>query len=218
MARLAARMAAGLDVKQSVHVETVRRARAGWVLSWPARHSAPAGSIAADAVLLSAPVPQSAALLADHTTVPAVSYHPTISLLVAIDRPPSIRAPGGLQLDDHPTWSWIADNVAKGTSRRPSVTFHTRSEVAAARLEQDADSLTTDLLSAARPWLQHAEILDVVVHRWRYATPDAPPSQRCWTADGGRLVLAGDAFGGPRVEGAFLSGLAAASAIAGAAR
>ncbi len=68
----------------------------------------------------------------------------------------------------------------------------------------------------ARPWLQDAEVLDVVLHRWRDATPNVAYPKRCWTARGGRLVLAGDAFGGSRVEGAFLSGLAAASAVAGA--
>jgi renalase len=176
----------------------------------------PAGLIEADAVVLSAPVPQSAALLAGHVSVPELTYDPTICLLVALDRPPSIPAPGGLQLADHATWSWIADNVAKGISRLPAVTLHTRPEVAAARCGQDVDSLTADLLSAARPWLQDAEVLDVVLHRWRYATLNVAYPKRCWTARGGRLVLAGDAFGGSRVEGAFLSGLAAASAVAGA--
>ena len=215
MSRFAARMAAGLDVRQSVHVEAVRPSETGWVVSWAAGRGEPAGAIPADAVLLSAPVPQAAALLAGHACVPDLSYKPTICLLLALDRPPAIPAPGGLQLEHDATWSWIADNVAKGASRLPAVTFHTRPDVASERFDDDPQSLRKDLLTAARRWLADAEVLDVVIHRWRYAIPDAPYPKRFWTAGDGRILLAGDAFGGPRVEGAFLSGLTAAGSLLG---
>ena len=184
------------------------------MVSWPAGRGAPAGSIEAEAVVLSAPVPPSAALLAGHVSVPNSPTTPRSACSSRIGH--SIPAPGGLQLADHATWSWIADDVAKGISRLPAVTLHTRPEVAAARCGQDVDSLTADLLSAARPWLQDAEVLDVVLHRWPCTTPNVAYPKRCWTVRGGRLVLAGDAFGGSRVEGTFLSGLAAASTLAGA--
>ena len=50
-------------------------------------------------------------------------------------------------------------------------------------------------------------------HRWRYTTPVNVLTRRCEHVKDLALVLAGDAFGGPRVEGAALSGLAAADAL-----
>jgi len=213
MAELAGRMAIGLDVKSSVRVDAVRPRGRGWVVTWPAGHGALAGSLDADAVVLTAPVPQVAALMSDHVAVPEVAYTPTISLLVALVGPSTVPAPGGVQLDDHPTWSWIGDNVAKGTSTAPAVTFHTRADVAAARWLEEAEDLSSELLRAASPWVGSANVVDVALHRWRYATPVEPHPERCMVAADGRVVFAGDAFGGPRVEGAFLSGLAAAAAI-----
>ena len=114
-----------------------------------------------------------------------------------------------------PTWSWTADNVAKGTARLPAVTFHTLPNVPSARSADHSSHLTADLLTAARPRLQGAELPEVVLHRWRHATPDPPHPQHCWTAGDARLLLAGDAFRRPRAKGPFLSGLAAATALTG---
>jgi predicted NAD/FAD-dependent oxidoreductase len=56
------------------------------------------------------------------------------------------------------------------------------------------------------------------VHRWRYASvprTHASDVARCaWDADAG-LGLCGDAWGGPGVEGAWLSGQALAQALIG---
>jgi predicted NAD/FAD-dependent oxidoreductase len=63
-------------------------------------------------------------------------------------------------------------------------------------------------MELARPWIGAARIVEHQPKRWRMATPRTTWPERCWSSDG--VVLAGDAFGGPRVEGAVLSGLAAA--------
>lgn len=213
MAHLAGRLAAGLDVRQSVKVDTVAPGNGGWVVRWAAGHGTSAGSLTADAVVLTAPVPQSAALVGDHVPVPTVTYSPTISLIVALAGRPAIPAPGGVQLEDDPTWSWIGDNVAKGTSVMPAATFHTRNDVATDRWLDDEDNLRSRLLSAAAPWLGTAEVVDAAVHRWRHASPIEPHPERCVVAADGCVVFAGDAFGGPRIEGAFLSGVAAAAIV-----
>jgi len=213
MAELADRLTDGVDVRTSVRVASVRPSGRRWVASWPAGHGIDAGGLSADAVILTAPVPQSVALVPGLTGAPDLAYTSTLSLLVALDAPPAVPAPGGIQLDDDPVWSWVADNVAKRVSSRPAVTLHTRSEVAAGRWEEASDRVESDLLSAALPWLGGATVVGTRVHRWRYATPVEPHPDRCWVAPGSGIVLAGDAFGGPRVEGAFLSGLAAAEAV-----
>ncbi|MEZ5225445.1 MAG: FAD-dependent oxidoreductase [Acidimicrobiales bacterium] len=60
-----------------------------------------------------------------------------------------------------------------------------------------------------------ARIVEYQVKKWRYAGPVVPRSERSLTIarTPGPLVLAGDAFGGSKVEGAFLSGLSAAETI-----
>jgi renalase len=213
MGRLAARMTLGLDVRQSVHVDAVREIGGRWAVTWPATRRASAGLLEADVVVLTPPAPQSAALVAGQATIPELAYAPTISLLVALGDSPSVPSPGGIQLQDDPTWSWIGDNMAKGVSPVPALTLHTRSEVATARWEQDDEVLTIDLLRAASPWLGEAEILDAGLQRWRYATPVEPHPETCLVRAEGGLVFAGDGYGGPRIEGAFLSGRAAAEAV-----
>ncbi|MFO7904750.1 MAG: hypothetical protein R6U98_18945, partial [Pirellulaceae bacterium] len=47
-------------------------------------------------------------------------------------------------------------------------------------------------------------------HRWRYAWPPDPLEDRCLFDSSSGLGACGDWCSGPRVEGAFLSGTAAA--------
>ena len=213
MAELAANMSVGLDVRSSVHVDAVRSAGRQWAVTWPATKRGAAGLIEADVVVLTPPAPQAAALVASEVTIPELAYEPMLSLLVALGDSPSVPSPGGVQLEDDPTWSWIGDNVAKGASTRPAVTLHTRADVAASRWDEDNEALTVDLLRSAEPWVRDAEIIDVRLHRWRYATPLESQPDPCLVKADGRVVFAGDAFGGPGIEGAFLSGRAAADAV-----
>jgi hypothetical protein len=50
-------------------------------------------------------------------------------------------------------------------------------------------------------------------HRWRFAAPAQPLGLRCLADEGRHLYACGDWCLGGRIEGAFMSGLAAASAI-----
>ena len=52
------------------------------------------------------------------------------------------------------------------------------------------------------------------IHRWRYSKPKYVDTERFMLIQNNpTLIIAGDAFAGPRVEGAFLSGYSAAEAL-----
>jgi hypothetical protein len=76
------------------------------------------------------------------------------------------------------------------------------------------DVVTAALLRVAAPWLGSPTV-QTQLHRWRYSRPLRVYPERCVILrEPAPLVFAGDAFGGPRVEGAALSGLAAGGALA----
>lgn len=211
MAALAEHLASGLDVRQSVHVRSLRRRAGVWRADWAAAHGVPAGGAHAPRVIVTAPLPQARALL-DGEDVPPLAYEPVVALLLGLDAAGAVPAPGGVQLRDDPTWTWVADNAAKGASPLPSLTLHTRSDLAHTLLECDPPEVLERLLGAAEPWTGGARVVSAQTHGWRYATPRETLPGRCLPLAGGSAILAGDAFAGARVEGALLSGLAAADA------
>jgi hypothetical protein len=61
--------------------------------------------------------------------------------------------------------------------------------------------------------LQGASVLGTQLQQWRYATPDEWFPERTFATEDRRIILAGDVFGGPKIEVAFPSGMAAADQI-----
>ena len=181
------------------------------------------GVIEVDAVVCTPPVPQTLDLLAAGRValragaaeaLAAVRYSPTLAALVTLDGPAAVPGPGGLQLEHGPL-SWVGDNQAKGISAVPALTLHARPDLSAERWERDAGETLDLLVAAAAPWIGAAAPVEAELAKWRYATPTVLHEDRCLVAVDGRhpLVCAGDAFGEARVEGAALSGLAAAAAV-----
>lgn len=218
MNALAKHLAAGLDdVRTEVEVTSVHHGRNGWEARWDG------GSVAAAAALLTAPVPQSLALLdaggtrLDPGIRPAldqIDYDAAMAVMVVLDRRPAVPPPGAVQLQEGP-FTFVADNAAKGISDRPALTLHTSDRWARRAWDRPDDQVLDLALAAAAPWLGDATVEAAQLKRWRYAAPRRTwPDPCCVAVDGDEpLVLAGDAFDGPRVEGAYRSGLAAATAV-----
>jgi predicted NAD/FAD-dependent oxidoreductase len=124
----------------------------------------------------------------------------------------NIPQPGFIRFDSGPI-GWIADNQAKGISAVSAVTIHATPAYSSEHWEVDRQEIGRDLLALAAPWLG-SEVAEFQVHAWRYARPRHEPDHRCLVLNQTpALLIAGDAFGGPRVEGAALSGWAAAEAL-----
>lgn len=173
-----------------------------------------------DSVILTAPLPQSFSLLFGAgiempTELRSIDYDRTLGLLAVLDSPDhNVPAPGGLQFPDQ-TFSFIGDNSAKGVSTTAALTFHANPEFSLTHFDKDLDAIHRLLLDAARPWFGNTQVVESQPKKWRFAAPQTSWPDPCWVAPGGRIVLAGDVFAGPKVEGAALSGLAAADAVTG---
>lgn len=173
----------------------------------------------ADAVISTCPLPQTFSLLVDagiefDEQVFRTDYDRTLTLLALLDRPPRMLPTGGVQPDD-PRLGFVGDNVSKGVSRVPALTVHASGEWSEAHWNEGDDEIVAGLIGAAAPWLGDAAVVDHQLKRWRFATPRTISPDPCWIAPSGDIVAAGDAFAGPRVEGAHNSGLAAARALLG---
>jgi len=175
----------------------------------------------ADAVLLTAPLPQTFSLMfSANIEMPAemrkIDYQRTLGLLVTLVTPThNIAPPGGMQNPDD-VFSFIGDNSAKGICSATALTFHANADWSAKHFDLSTEEIGAALLNAAQPWLNGALIAHREVKKWRFATPENVWPEACWLHESGSLAIAGDAFNGPKVEGAFLSGLAAATALGNA--
>ena len=182
------------------------------------------GALDTVAVLVTAPVPEALALLtrsdmlpepALHHRLAGIVYKPTIAVLAATDSPPDgLPAHGGVQYLDHPDLAFVTDNSRKGVSDHPCLTIHLSNTLSSDLWTAHDDEVLARTRELTALHLGKASIVDATVIRWRYAGPVEVDPDRCILfGDAPIVALAGEAFGDPKVEGAFLSGLAAADAL-----
>ena len=114
--------------------------------------------------------------------------------------------------------AFVADNRAKGISEVPSVTIHLSNELSGVLWSAADDEIVERAMVAAADVLGDAADPSAIaagqVQRWRYAGPvDVWPEPTVVWGSDPTIALAGEAFAGPKVEGAFLSVRAAADAV-----
>ena len=112
--------------------------------------------------------------------------------------------------------SWVARNSSKpGREAREAWVLHGSPEWSREHLELEPPVAAEHLFEAFRVATQGIEVepTRLEAHRWRYALPTEPLSDPCLFDAESSVVVCGDWCGGPRVEGAFLSGCAAAEAL-----
>jgi predicted NAD/FAD-dependent oxidoreductase len=212
-------LAQDLTVHKAVRIQSVRVAEGRWTAvteSGVAYHS--------HALILTPPVPISLALLAmgqvflveaDQAALSAIAYAPGLTAVCHIDGMINLPEPGAVQRSNLPV-SWIADNRRKGISPHVClVSVHINPTFSRLWwLSPDAE-LEGALRRELRPFLAEQSVIkEIAIHRWPYALPTTlHPERTLLAANLPPLAFAGDAFHGPRVEGAALSGLAAAEVI-----
>lgn len=217
MTAIAKHVARDLDVRLGKRVASVNVRDGGW------EAATDDGQVCvADALILTPPVPQSLALIGAGnfrlpqttlTQLEAISYDPCIGVMLLLDGPSRIPPPGAVQMERAEPIYWIADNRQKGISPQASaVTIHATPAFSHAHWETPDDEVVKLLVDRAARWIDKP-VRPAGVKRWRYSKPIETYNERCLLVSAPPLVFAGDAFGGPRVEGAALSGLAAGEAV-----
>lgn len=207
-------LAVGLDVRTSTAVTSIRRSGPQWKVNLGSGEH-----LLCDVCLITVPVPQALTLVSDAeldadvlTLLHQIIYDPCFAVMCALSGPSGLVPDGPYRPEGSESIELISDNYDKGISSVPCLTIHSRSDFARQHLENPERALEM-LLDDARLRLR-SEITSAVIHRWRYAQPvttyEAPFSV---LSPKPPLLIAGDAFGGPRIEGAALSGRAAASYI-----
>ena len=214
MSALGTHLAADLAVRRETRISRVSSADGGWKLS----DDLVAGFGPFDFLIMAVPAPQAAELLAPHpfaTAAAGVSMAPCWAVLVSFDGRYEVPWDGAF-VHDSPL-SWVARNSSKpGRPAGPDCwVLHAGPEWSSAHLEDAPEAVGIHLLEAlhaatvARP----PAVAYMATHRWRFSQGADPTDRRALFDPETGLVVCGDWLAGGRVEGAFLSGAAAAGYV-----
>jgi hypothetical protein len=215
MSAIAKHLAQGLDIDLHTQVAPLIRANDGWTIA--NTEGAQLGHF--DVAIVSAPAAQTTQLLAAAPMISqrsaAIPMHGCWALLLAFEA--SLELSFDAAFVHGSDLAWIAKNSSKPQrdSGVETWTVHASAQWSEANIELEKAAVLERLLaefwrvtSATQIHTVHAD-----AHRWRYAMPGAPLSTPCLFDAEQKVGACGDWCGGPHVEGALVSGIAAAGRV-----
>lgn len=218
MNAIARHLAARLDIQVGKKVDSLVPQGAAWKL----RIAEAETSDVFDAVVLTAPAPQSHALIEAHAPELAEMlmttwFQPCWSLLAyseRVEHPVALRRVGPGQLPDGVS-SLVCEDTKPGRVQEPHASrwlLQSTAGWAKQHLEDEPEQVVP-LLSAMLAEAIQAPVLEAKAHRWRYARVHRARGEDCIVDAERGLALAGDFCRGDGLENAWLSGRAAAEAL-----
>lgn len=220
MTTIAKHLAQGVDVWKESKVTHLILAGTGWQVFLES-----GDCLQASAIVMTTPTPQAVDILKasqleltaeQWTLLHSVHYDPCVALLVCLDRPVSLPDKAGFwQPETGSAIGWVADNHQKGISPNGyGLTIQLSPTSSAEWFNQGDEACFEFIRQTLQPFLGSARIMEWQVKRWRYALVQNTGTRNFqWIQQTPPLILAGDAFAGPRVEGAALSGIVAAEQL-----
>lgn len=215
MNAIAKSLATGIDVRTNITAQSIGRVDGKWIVNdaTGTEHGP------YDLLISTAPPPQSATLLASLSAtlderLRSITMVPCWAVLLQFaERLPTLFDAAFVHKSP---LSWIARNASK--PQRASAdcwVLHASAAWSIEHLEEAADSVAQTLTEEWWRVIQQRPLSHQLssAHRWRYALPEQPLAQRYVIDEEAKLAACGDWCGGPRVEGAYLSGLALAEAV-----
>lgn len=216
MTAIARHLAAELPLRLDTRIVELKRVAGCWKLVDAAGHEL--GPF--EQLIVSLPAPQTAELLADHPLAAearAVPMSPCWAVLVAFETALEVSWDGAFVHDS--ALAWMARNSSKPgrDAARDCWVLHAAPEWSATNRESPRAWVATTLLAelaglSGRPL---PPTLYLEAHRWLYSAP-VPSLDRLALFDPATgLAVCGDWLAGGRMEGAWLSGQAAAACLLG---
>jgi hypothetical protein len=145
-----------------------------------------------------------------------IVYQPCIGVLAVLGGEGGVPEPGDVQIGGEHLF-FVSDNRRKGISEKTSLTIHAGPEFSREHAHTNDARVTQLLLEAAEDYLDGSEIEKTTAYRWVYSRPAEPHGEKLVYVDvPPPLLFCGDAYGGLKVEGAVVSGRAAAEKLLGA--
>lgn len=173
--------------------------------------------VPASAVVLAMPDPQARRLLGPglDTLHAALDdpFEPVLALTARWDNRGWSDDIDGVFVSGDPSISWIADDGRRRGDAAPVLVAHSTPELARAHLE-DPGAAEQTMTAAVRSVLSLTDgPATTHVHRWTFARPASTRSE-AYVLDPTGIGVCGDAWSDrPRVEAAYLSGIALATAV-----
>jgi predicted NAD/FAD-dependent oxidoreductase len=208
-------LAQGLDVQLQTRISSIRNHSHQWQLTTDKEII----DERFDFLVITAPAPQSAILTSEFpqvsTRLRTAGILPCWAVMVAFEE--RLDIPWDAAFVEDSKLSWIARNSSKpGRRDRPDCwVLHANPEWSQTHIERTADEIRRELV--AEFWRLTGKAAQSVsfasAHRWRYSIPSQTLESQFLLDRQRNLGLCGDWCDGPRIEGAFLSGLAMADAI-----
>jgi renalase len=213
MGAIAEHLAQGLDVRTGAEANALHYNERSWeVATGDSAHVADALVLATPAALPLVDASGISLPSEARDALEKVGYDPCIAVMALLDAPGGVPEPGGVQIGGDPLF-WVADNRKKGISEVPAATIHAGPGFSREHMQSDDATVTHLLLEEAKEYVG-AGVKATAVYRWEYSMLTRPHDEPFVYVEGPPpLIFCGDAYAGPKVEGAALSGLAAAEKL-----
>lgn len=214
MSAIGKELSLGLTIKTETRIVQLTWSDEGWrLLDHESRMHGPF-----DQVLLAIPAGQAADLLPNHPfgeQARQIEMTPCWAVLVAFAQPMDVSWDGAFV--EHSAIAWAARNSSKpARPRDPDAwVLHATSEWTRDHLDMSKEHVINLLLKefGAITGAAPAEAIHVDAHRWMFSAVPHPAQDGAWYDTTQGLGMCGDWLAGARIEGAYLSGLAAADMI-----
>ncbi len=204
MTDLAKELAKGLLIKKETRVQKLTKQDHLWHIE-----TDQGDAIQSPCVVLTAPVPQSLELLDQNSIsypldLKSLEYTMALVLLLTLKQAEPLPAP---HLEPHETEILsITDQRQKGVSASDAWTIVFKHEFSKTHFDQDPAVALTAAIEQVKKSYPGIQIESSELKKWRYSRP-----LKTWqsafqvVSQSPDLILAGDGFGGDRIEGAYRS-------------